>query len=70
MGINARFMVAAVGGCSVVGRDGFTVDLRRLRYMWVAIWWPWVCGGSDSLSQIGFKFWFCFEFLLWVLMHL
>ena len=29
----------------------------------------WRFGGSgcsDSLSQIGFKFWFCFEFLLWV----
>ena len=34
--------------------------------MWVAIWWQWVCGCSDFLSQIGFKFWFYFEFLLWV----
>ena len=24
---------------------------------------------SDSLSQIGCGFWFCFEFLLWVLMQ-
>ena len=36
--------------------------------MWVAIWWQWVCGCSNFLSQIGFKFWFCFEFLLWVSM--
>ena len=34
--------------------------------MWVVIWGQWVCGCFDSLSQIGFKFWFCFEFLLWV----
>ena len=28
-GIDAKFMVAAVGGC-YVGGDGFTVGLRRL----------------------------------------
>ena len=38
--------------------------------MWVAIWWQWVCGCFDSLSQIGRKFWFSFEFLLWVSVHL
>ena len=30
VGIDARFMVAVVGGCYVVGGDGFTVGLRRL----------------------------------------
>ena len=44
--------------------------LGRLLLMWVAIWWQWDCGCFDSLSQIGCKFWFCFEFLLWVSVHL
>ena len=30
VGIDARFMVAVVGGYCVVGGDGFTVGLRRL----------------------------------------
>ena len=30
VGIDARFMVAMVGGCCVVGGNGFTVGLRRL----------------------------------------
>ena len=30
VGIDARFMVAVVGDCCVVGGDGFTVGLRRL----------------------------------------
>ena len=70
MGIDARFMVAAVEDCCVVCGDGFTVGLGRLLLMWVAILWQWVFGCSDSLSQIGCKFWFCFEFLLWVSVHL
>ena len=70
VGIDARFMVATVGNCYVVGGDGFTVDLGRLLLMWVAIWWQWVCGCFDSLSQIRCKLWFCFEFLLWVSVHL
>ena len=44
--------------------------LGRLLLMWVTIWWQWDCGCSDSLSQIGCKFSFCFEFLLWVSVHL
>ena len=70
MGIDAKFMVVVMGGCCVVGGDGFTVGLRRLLQMWMVIWWLWVYGCSDSLSQIGFKLRFCFEFLLWVSMHL
>ena len=30
VGIDARFMVVVVGGCCVVGGDGFTVGLHRL----------------------------------------
>ena len=63
-------MVVAEGDYYVVGGDEFTVGLGRLLQMWVAIWWQWVCGCFDSLSQIGCKFWFSFEFLLWVSVHL
>ena len=56
--------------CCVVGGDEFTMGLGRLLQMWVAIWWQWVCVCSNSLSQIGCKFWFNFEFSLWVSVHL
>ena len=54
-GINARFMVAVVEDCCVVGGDEFIVGLGRLLQMWVVIWWQWVCGCFDSLSQIRCK---------------
>ena len=66
MGIDARFMVAVVGGllCCWWGwvHCGFTQVAIDVGGDLVAV----VYGCSDSLSQIGFKFWFCFEFLLWV----